>query len=219
MTGFDRASEGIWILSDRIKRSRRRRLLQPPSFEGMVETLWREALVERVKCEKAPNGQSGHRSVVVLRTKPHVLDQFFNSASGYRAQYLLRAALGDKANRLVIRTILPEVLATLDRESRSNQRALVKSSLLHPWAKVWIHQGLWLRRARREHRVLLIPAWQRQLSANDRRRRKLVRWGALAPSRETRFLLKGGYVRGRKWLKVGKPSVTRARELHELGFT
>ena len=216
MSGFDRASRYAWILSDSVKGWRRRRLLRPVSIEGIVENLRRNSRVECVRRERASGGQAGHRSVVVLRATARVLDQFFNSCSGYRAQYLVRPTLGNKANRYVICEMLPKVLAAITSESK---RAFVEASLAHPWAKVWIHQGAWLRRARRKDRVLLVDSWQAELRARDRDRRKLARWGTLAPKNETRFMIKGGFVHGINRVKSGKPPLVRARELHELGFT
>ncbi|MFQ6021869.1 MAG: hypothetical protein ACE5NW_04040 [Acidiferrobacterales bacterium] len=175
--------------------------------------------MERIRRERAPEGQAGHRSVVVLRVEPEALDRFFNSASGYRAQYLVQPELGNKANCIVIGKLLPKVLRALDRRSKQAERAFVESSLSHPWSKVWIHQGLWLRRAKREHRVLLVQAWQAEITSRDHRRRKLARWGALAPAHEIHLLVKGGYLCRGDELDVGKPPSMRARELHELGFT
>ncbi|MFQ5937203.1 MAG: hypothetical protein ACE5LB_12440 [Acidiferrobacterales bacterium] len=64
-----------------------------------------------------------------------------------------------------------------------------------------------------------MQAWQAEITSRDHRRRKLARWGALAPAHEIHLLVKGGYLCRGDELDVGKPPSMRARELHELGFT
>ena len=156
MSEFGCVPENKWVLCNTIKAARRNRLLHSPPFESIVEELLDNAQVERVLSQQAPNEQPGHRCTVVLDVKPEMLDTFFNSVSGYRAQYLLDPVQGNWANRFVIDIALPKIVRALD--DRRADRKFIESSLVHCWAKVWIHQGLWLRRAKREHRVLLVPA-------------------------------------------------------------
>lgn len=214
---FGCASESQWVLGTSIDGARRGRLLHSPSYECIVTELLDNAQVGEVHRQRAPDGQPGDRCTVVLDANPEMLDTFFNSASGYRAQYLLDTEQGNRANRFVLDKALPKILHALC--GRRADPIFVESSLTHCWAKVWIHQGLWLRRAKREHRVILVPAWQRELTSHDNKRRRLSRWGALAPENESRLLLKGGYVLSAKGLCIGKPLSKRAREIHDLGFT
>jgi hypothetical protein len=217
MTRYGFAPQEIWVLHGAICGARRRRLLQPPPFKSIVADLMASARIEKVGRQCAPYGQLAQRCTVVLTVDSEKLDMFFNSASGYRAQYLLCREQGHRANRFVLDTATPKVLSEL--VGRHLESAFVASSLTHDWAKVWVHQGLWLRRARREHRVLLVPSWQQELSSRDKERRKLALWGALAPSTESRILLKGGYVSSTEKLCIGKPPTQRASEIQELGFT
>lgn len=217
MTRYGCASQEMWILHSAITDARRRRLLQPPPFELIVADLMANARIEKVGRQRAPDGQLAQRCTVVLKIDSEILDTFFNSASGYRAQYLLCPEQGHRANRFVLDIATPKILSVL--AGRHPDPTFVASSLSHDWAKVWIHQGLWLRRARCEHRVILIPSWQQELSSRDKNRRKLARWGALAPSTESRILLKGGYVSSTEKLCIGKSPTQRASEIQELGFT
>jgi hypothetical protein len=184
-----------------------------------VGALAREAKVGRIKRQRMQAGVNCYRSVVVLYAKRKLVDQFFNSASGYRAQYFVRPSLGIEANQSAVRALLASVLRALERDGRWAERVFVEISLLHPQAKVWIHQGLWLRRARRQDHVLLVRSWQAQLTAEEPRRRKLARWGALAPADETRLCLKGGFLRDGQIVNSAKTPSARAQELHEVGFT
>lgn len=217
MSKFGSASESEWVLDRTIDGGRRSRLLQSPPFECIVTELLDNAQITKIGRQRAPDGQLGQRCSVVLEANPEMLDTFFNSASGYRAQYLLDPEQGNRANRFVLDKALPTILRTLD--GRRTNPVFVESSLTHSWAKVWIHQGLWMHRAKCEHRVLCVPRWQRELASQDKKRRKLARWGALAPENESRMLLKGGYVLSTEKLCIGKPQSKRAREIHDLGFT
>ena len=176
--------------------------------------------VLRLIDEPAPKSLTGRRLAALFRTDRRALDLFFNSASGYRAQYLCKPELGDEANRLVIDALTPVLDKAIGgRSGNTASRAFCELSLAHTWAKVWIHQGSWLRRSRRIERVLLVPSWQSELQSVDKHRRKLARWGSLAPEYETRFVLKGGYVESGRQLKICKSARERRQELHTLGFT
>ncbi|NMG43041.1 hypothetical protein GPA22_04770 [Aromatoleum toluvorans] len=173
----------------------------------------------RAIAQPAPNGQPGHRVSAQFRADKNAVDLFFNSSSGYRAQYLQDVHLGDKANRFTIEALEPALYEAI-RLVPNNDKLLqiFEASLAHPWAKVWIHQGPWLLWSKRIERVLIVPSWQAELGSQDKRRRKLARWGALAPE-ETRFILKGGYVDSGTLLMSGKSAETRRQEIHCLGFT
>ena len=178
----------------------------------------RGARVERLRRERAREDHSAFRSVVHLRVKPQSLDQFFNSPVGYRAQYYASCKLGKRANRFVSNELFSKVLVEGKRGKRLKQD-FIRMSLKHPACKVWLRQGQWLRQAKREDRVLLVPRWQAECVSGDKARQKLARWGSLAPAHETRLLLKGGFVGSTSRVNIDKSPMTRSKELHELGFT
>jgi hypothetical protein len=212
--------ESDWPLGQAVDEVRRKRLVQPQEFKSIVRTMLSQIEVLKAYGQPAPKNQAGRRSVAMLRTDPNALDIFFNSASGYRAQYLHDPALGEDANRYVIQTIFGEIGRALsDQAADEELRTLFELSLAHPWAKVWIHQGTWLLWSKRDQRILLVPSWQAELKSGDKHRRKLARWGSLAPEFETRFIIKGGYVDSGIHLKTGKSALDRRQEIHTLGFT
>ncbi len=220
MTQFAFAPDTAWLLDASVERERRERLIRPPPFEDLVEALMSRGIIERVKLERAPANQPGHRCVAVLRVAPDALDVFFNAASGYRAQYFSDPNLGQKSNCYVAEKIIPKVLDAIKNGATNKSRtALLEASLRHDWLKVWIHQGTWLRHARKEDRVLRVPQWQSELTSSNKDHRKLAHWGSLAPACESRLVFKGGYVLGSNKLMIGKPSSVRALELHKTGFT
>lgn len=220
MSQFDCLTSDEWQLAQVVDDDRRQRLLYPSDFEDIVYKMLGQLELLRLAAEPAPKNQRGHRVSAQLRSEKTAVDLFFNSSSGYRAQYLRDADLGKKANRFVIDELIRVLSrAVCEPTTEEGLRLIFEASIAHPWAKVWIHQGPWLLFSRRSQRVLLVPSWQSELNSPDKHRRKLARWGSLAPAEETRLILKGGYVDSGALLMTGKSADTRGQELHSLGFT
>ncbi len=211
-----------WILGKRIVGERRQRLLQGVSFEEIVNRIAKEASLSSYKPGQSDHCPGFHRVEIKLATSPKTVDLFHNSRCGYRAQYYLGVKTGEQANRYVIRGLLPrlEELVSGDEESTCPWM-WAKKSLLDREAKVWIHQGVWLRLQRKVDRNLNVQRWTEAcLNAEPGSRdRKLARWGSLAPAKETRIDIKGGYIdlSGTPLGKSLKP--TRSEDIHRLGFT
>jgi hypothetical protein len=220
MRGFARFEGDVWRLDPSVEPGRRKWLLLAPPFERLAADMLREAKVEAIRWERSKEDSRGRRFVVVIRVDPARLDLFFNSSSGYRAQFLAGPQIGRRADRHVLDVAMRELAPQLaSRYGPAHPQASVEASIAHPRAKVWIHQGQWLRFARRDDRVLKVAAWQARLESDDKNRRKKARWGMLAPHTESLLLLKGAYLHEGRALKVGKDPADRARDLHELGFT
>jgi hypothetical protein len=94
----------------------------------------------------------------------------------------------------------------------------MEKSLLAPTAKIWIHQGAWLRANARRERRLFVKRWVKAQADRDKERRKKARWAMLTPSSEVCLELKGGFV-SLSGMPVGSLKESRSRDLHELGFT
>jgi hypothetical protein len=60
-----------------------------------------------------------------------------------------------------------------------------------PSAKLWIHQGRWLRANARKDRNLYVKRWHAAQTSRSKKRNKKARWSALTPLRETVLELKG----------------------------
>jgi hypothetical protein len=224
MSRFARVDADVWRLDQSVEPERRRCLLHAPPFEGLVDAMMSDAKLEAIQWERVPkkDGQRepGRRFIIKVRVRPGRLDRFFNSSSGYRAQFLVGVRLGGRADRYVRDAAMRELASQLEAYyGPVYPKELVERSIAHPRAKVWIHQGLWLRCARRTDRVLRIAAWQGGLESDVDDRRKKARWGMLAPHTESLLLLKGAYFHEGRPLKGRKDPADRARELHELGFT
>jgi len=148
------------------------------------------------------------------------LDLFFNACTGYRAQYYEAEEVGVAANRMAVDAMLPALISqAIYPRTRKPAEDLARASLEAKAAKLWIHQGPWLRLCRRAERVLAVPRWQIGLTSEDRRTRKLARWGSLVPATEARVVVKGAFILDGRPAALGKTPHVRASELHTLGFT
>jgi hypothetical protein len=61
-------------------------------------------------------------------------------------------------------------------------------------AKVWIHQGLWARRARADVTEIEIAEREKHKSSTDEKVRKLVRYGSKLPEHERRIDFIGAWI-------------------------
>jgi hypothetical protein len=144
------------------------------------------------------------------------VDLFHNAATGYRAQYYQSVRTGEAANRYAVHQLAARAIALLGgAQKRTCPLWWVERSLLHREAKVWIHQGPWLRLARRSDRNLRVKRW---LSSNPRNRKRRV-WASLTPASETRIDLKGAPLTldGRRFAKSVKRN--RSKDIHGVGYT
>jgi hypothetical protein len=190
--------------------ARRRLLLAGPSFKGIVCQIRDSASIASVRRERVRSHPSFYRPVIVLKLPPTLVDLFHNFAAGYRAQYYCGVRMGEWANTYAVRTVAVRVRQLVDRfGKRTCPSWWVARSLMNSEAKLWIHQGAWLRHAKRSDRLLRVQRW-----LCDTRP-----WAALTPHEESRLVVKGAplTLRGTPLARSLKPS--RAAEIHERGFT
>ena len=216
---FVRVSESVWNLSRQLAPKRRRRLLDAPQYEQIVDRLGHQISLVKVARERARNTPGHFRAVVTLKVHAIALDLFYNGASGYRAQYYQAAALGTLANRFALDHLLPAVTAAvIAANKRTCPAAWVEKSLCDPDAKLWPHQGVWLRYARKTDQNLLVERWLARQDDPDKTLRKRAKRSMLTPAEEYLIELKGGFLSpGGSPLGTFKPK--RSQDLHELGYT
>jgi hypothetical protein len=77
------------------------------------------------------------------------------------AQYYINATLGDAANAYALDN-LGAVTAHLIQQDTHRKRfwPMASKSICHPETRLWIHQGHWLRFAKRTDRLLHVSGWQ-----------------------------------------------------------
>jgi hypothetical protein len=216
---FVRVSESDWLLSTQLAPSRRRRLLQAPRYERLVDALIRRMSLAKVAREKSHDVPGYFRAVVTLRVHATTLDLFYNAASGYRAQYFRAADLGTLANRFALDRLLPRLTASVAAaDKRTCPADWVAKSLRDPDAKLWPHQGVWLRCARKLDQNLLVARWLARRDDPDKELQKRAKRSMLTPTNERLLELKGGFL-SPAGTSLGTFKPRRSQDLHELGYT
>lgn len=217
--GFACITRDEWELNQRIGRSRLEILSSSPPYESLIGILRKELNLVDMKRERAKGAPNFYRAIFVVEFKASTLDIFFNSATGYRAQYYQSAELGARANRFAIEILLPDILAMAKGVAKKGHDLRWFEQSLHDMdAKLWPHQGLWIRRARPVDRNLSVKRWVDAQNVSDEKRRKKAIWSMLTPKNETLLEVKGGFLS-----KDGQPfggfKPDRSKIIHELGFT
>lgn len=213
-------SNDKWIVSAEIGTSRKKKLTSGISFEEILERILERATVNNHQREKLRSNPEYYRIVVELKVCSETVDMFHNSMCGYRAQYFDSVNTGERANKYVMELLTPRVTKLLyGRNKRTCPLWFVEKSLSNIHAKIWIHQGLWLRRARNNEQHLFIKRWQKEQSNYDKNIRKRARWAGLTPMDEVILDLKGAYftLEGKPYGKSTKPH--RGNDIHKYGFT
>jgi hypothetical protein len=227
---FGAVSPSVWKLRGDVRAARRQRLLQGPSYEEIVASIARETRLVFISRERLRRQPAYFRASITLHIKSSsTVDLFHNSARGYRAQYYRSIDAGKCANAYALKVWTPRVIEFLTQNpKRTCPPDWVAASLSDCAAKVWIYQGLWLRQAKKTDRLLWVQRWVDEQQSTVRAeptnpsrtmtRGQLALWGALAPKREMRIDVKGGFLR-LDGTPLGMQKLGRSKELHELGFT
>ena len=193
--------------------------LVSPGYETIVRRLAVEAVVIAHRRERAKRRRKYFRANIELRCRRETLSLFHSGRSGYRAQFYSSIRRGEIANQYAVSALVPRIRQLLEgKEKRGCSWSWIEKSLRDPSAKLWIHQGSWLRANARKHRNLYVERWFAAQTSRSKKRSKKARWSALTPSHETVLELKGGFV-SLAGIPLGSLKEDRSRDLHELGFT
>lgn len=222
-TDFVTLPPDVWVLSDSISYERRTLLSAPPTFRETVGALRNHAAIQY--CKRARPNRSPTpwpKRVVVVLAFPggeRWVDVFHNSASGVRAQCLHSVSLGRQAldyARDELRSRAIELLQ--DRGLTRALRDFAHLSLGDDSAKVWIHQGTWVRHARADVHDLRIAKWEGCVPVSEAEA-KLLRYGSKAPEKPALIDILGGLYDEIGTAKPGKPPLHRPDQVHRFGFT
>jgi hypothetical protein len=170
------------------------------------------------------------RVVVRCRLPCALVDIFFNSAGGYRAQFCGSQRHAELANRAVVNSVRRSISSPVPPHCVP----FLCASLLAPTAKAWIRQDFrYRRKTARSDRVLRTVKWSEPRLPSPypgcepwrawwfRRERKLYRWGQVAPLDISEMVVYGGWIHKRNYsqlsIAIGKPG--RYLEIHRRGFT
>lgn len=215
-TSFIQVSSREWLLGPGIGRRRRRRLLRGTTFSSLVRRIVGGFAILSHKRAGLRDYAGYYRAEVTLEVDAALVDLFHNSAAGYRAQYYHSIKTGESANEYAVRQLVPRVRQLLDGvRKRTCPAGWVERSLLHREAKLWIHQGPWLRHPKKSDAQLGVRRW---LAYKWNEKHKQL-WPRLTPGNETRVDLKGAplTLEGIPLMKSAKPN--RARQIFESGYT
>lgn len=205
-----------WDLNDKISRRRRRRLLCGLGFVDIVQSIAKQASVLTHKRKMIRDFRGYYRAEVTLEMPAEIVDLFHNSATGYRAQYYSSVKTSEMANRYAVRQLSKRVMQLLNgKHKRTCPPWWMEKSLLHPKAKIWIHQGRWLLIGRFSERNLFVKRW---LDSNPTKKKRRL-WATLTPMNETRIDLKGAplTLTGRNLNASLKQN--RSQEIYAVGYT
>ena len=218
-SGFSSLSVDQWQLSAELSAERRSRLSRGPSFERTVERIAREMELLSISREQARRKPGYFRILVTLKVDPSTVDLFHNGARDYRAQYYSSIRTGERANVYALKILARRIVELSQmRPKRTCPPNFVARSIANPDAKLWIHQGHWLRHARLPDSRLFVARWMKQQRSPDAKQRKKARWASLAPGVECRIDIKGAYFR-LDGAPLGSLKPGRSSEIHRLGFT
>ena len=214
---FVRVPETEWRINGTDEASSK--LHYAPEYEHLVHVIASTATVAECRRESLTRRPAYHRAVVRFAVGTDLVNLFHSAATGYRAQYYASPEIGNEANTLMVRALGARAVALLaSRSKRTCPLEWLSSSLEESSAKVWIHQGVWLRHARCSDERLRVERWIRHRDDVDVKLRRKARWAALIPDSEGFLELKGGFI-SHQGAGIVALKPRRARELHEHGFT
>jgi len=197
---------------------RQQRLLSVANFDEVIQRLLDGAITS---FEIEPRGELG-RVFFGLSVTEETYDTFFNSPSGYRAQYCLGASRGEKQNQKLMCALTQVCLNYSEKWSKQTfPPKRIVASLSGAGAKMWITEsdlpdvdevhinyGPWVQKA---HRATTGTTADRAARAN-------AGAGVLAPV-GTQLEIKGAWVfqNCTEWLDPKK--ALRAEEIRDYGYT
>jgi transposase len=216
---FAIVSGNEWKLVGRVGKARKNQLLKTP-FESILRRILKEVRLVDHGRETIKACPGSTRVWLKLQLSSKTVDLFHNGAGGYRAQFYLDMQQGAQANRRVIKALLQKLKRLCAAEpKRTCSWDFIKASICDADAKIWIHQGLWHRRNRRDDRHLMVDRWVQNGKTMKLRKKEIPSWAQLTPNAETRLWIKGGCLDAQCRSIGVRLKPCRNRELHYLGYT
>lgn len=219
LPAFQRVAPDEWKLSSQMSARRLDLLANGPGYCEIIDQVIQSATRVTYRRERLKADKRFSRLVATLSCEsPVPVDLFHSSSAGYRAQYYVTPDLGERANSYAV-AALSALIATEMRASpkRSCSSEWAGLSIHAPDAKVWIHQGRWLRTLAGNLRQLQVERWRGlPASASEQQRRAI--YSQLTPWFENRIDFKGGFVSLDGEL-FGTLKPARSMQIFERGFT
>lgn len=222
MESWPFSAEFIARCADRVKDLERWK-----SYGEIVQKIVATSKISLPKCpmEPHPSSPGVHRVFVRVQCAPKAVDALFNSAVGYRAQYLQDPY--PEASRQANRCIVDALVAKHASQFSTIDGA--RDSLAGAQAKVWIQEDERVMCAMKgigpvpPEIEVAVPGWVASIDVKvvkNGKDRYFARAGVLATTGSA-LVLKGGWI----WESTGavEPDVykdkNRAEQIHRFGFT
>jgi hypothetical protein len=207
-------SESEWSFKE-LGEERRLKLEKAPSYDQIVRMV-RTALKHGIlngSTRGSNRLERDQRAIIRFPVERDLYDVFFNSRTGYRAQFWRSPKQGVSANAYLVANLLAELCDMPEWPMRENwtlTREIAMPSLVCTGAKVWVNEADY-RVNFIQSRRLIVPQW-RQDTRNIWER-------CCAPLPDDCWLdLKGCFVEGRE-VRSSKDRSERANQIHETGWT
>lgn len=129
-----------WTYSSRVDRDRQSYLLTAPEFPCIAANIVEQARVVRFQMVTGnrPEVKGCKRAEFKLQVARQTFDLFFNSPTGYRAQYHKSVLAGERANAELVSMIFPKLIEHVKGHDRISA---IACSLQANSAKVWIDEA------------------------------------------------------------------------------
>ncbi len=189
------------------------------SFEELVEKLAETFDIYSVKRNRCNKDSKYYRLLIKIKAQAKLVSAFHSSEFGYRAQYYLGTKFGEEANRYLIDYLTSRLIEKIKQMEKSTCKPVwVAKSLSSPDAKIWIHQGPWLRKREQKIRKLQVERWILHINDRDKNIANKALWSTLVPNEE-KLDIKGGFILLDGSQSEPNPKSNRSKQIHEYGFT
>ncbi|MEJ2107689.1 MAG: hypothetical protein P8X48_10235 [Acidiferrobacteraceae bacterium] len=151
------------------------------------------------------------QAIFTFSVSREAFDAFFNSAAGYRAQYLVNPLVGLAMNLYLLKRI-EQPLIEAAFHSGEPELSDAKRSLRAVSSKIWIDEDFYVFNP--PSRDLAIETWEKEANAGSDK----AKWGLSAPE-GTRLQVKGALLD--RWGNelVPQKKVLRHEEIHRYGYS
>jgi len=200
----------MWEFADAIPRERTERLHALSAFFTVIALIAKDAKVTAFAWERfnAERLFGCHRASFLLKVSDYAYDAFFNAPAGYRGQYARSREAGEEANRTLLSSLVPILLANPYLQ-QSALGPLVLRSLRAADAKCWIFEP-----EVEQHMGVSVP----EISYSPWQNASEDGAGLRAPL-GTKIEVKGGWLDTRGIEHRDPFKSLRSNEIHEVGYS
>jgi hypothetical protein len=217
---FGFAPETQWRICENVDQARRDVLMAETPFEAIVAGLASGVSAISARREVHSKNKNYSRRRITIFTDDAFVDLWHNGRGGYRAQYLLSAGQGERANTYAVEALHAAVVPFFDARRRLNGRDI--KDLQSPSAKIWIKEGLWWRHANWVTQID-VPVWNVTPKPTDAKLQRKAHAGRLLPNGDPRLVLKPIWRPDNSGQQqpstVGKPPEVRTEQIRIYGYT